>query len=308
MQRSIDDLRRCLDGPLPFACTPFGPSGELDLARLGQHVEELLAVGDPGSVFVACGTGELWSLDLGEYAYVLGTAVDVVQDRVAVVAGLPYGGRAGREYLAAAEAQGVDAFLVFPPYLASGPQEGLYRHYAGLADATELPMIVYNRDSAVFEPQTLARLVAEFPNIVGIKDGTGDLDNLERMRKLVGERLMLLNGMPTAELYAPAYTKSGIRSYSPSTIAFAPDAFWAYDKAVVASDGAEIERLLAGFVRLYHALRSEVAGYGVALIKCGLDIIGRSVGGVRPPLVDPAPAHRQRLEALIEVASQLGCE
>jgi len=305
MQRSLDDLRECFDGPLPFACTPFGPSGGLDLPRLGQHIEELLASGGPRSVFVACGTGELWSLDLGEYAYVLGTAVDVVRDRVAVVAGLPYGGKAGREYLEAAEAQGVDAALVFPPYLAGGPQEGLYRHYAGLADVTDLPLIVYNRDNAVFEPQTLARLVAEFPNIVGVKDGTGDLDSLMRMRELAGGRLMLLNGMPTAELYAPAYTGMGIRSYSPSTIAFAPRFFWAYDRAVAAGDTDEVERLQVGFIRPYQALRGEVSGYGVALIKCALDIIGRPVGGVRPPLVDPTPAHRERLEALVEVASQL---
>ncbi len=307
MPRSPQALQVQVRGLLAFVHTPFTEAHEVDLPRFCEHLRHLHDdfSDSPSSYFVCCGTGEFWSLDLQEYEALVGAAAKVVGREAPVIAGVGYGTRLALEYVCAAQTQGADGLLIFPPYLASGPQEGLLQHYGTLAAATDLGVFVYNRDNAVFAPQTVARLVEARPNVVGLKDGYGDLERLAGMRDLLGDDFLLMNGMPSAEMYAKRYTEAGIRPYSPGGIEFVPELAWRFDRALAQGDEREVDCLIDGFYRPYTQLRARVPGYGVALVKAGLRLRGRPSGGVRPPLVDPSREHRVVLAELIEKALAL---
>jgi 5-dehydro-4-deoxyglucarate dehydratase len=189
--------------------------------------------------------------------------------------------------------------MVMPPYLVVAEQEGLYRHYHVVASTTRLGVILYQRDNAIFQPATVSRL-AEIPNVVGFKDGYGEMERLIRVRAAVGDRLLLLNGMPTAELSAQAFYGAGCRTYSSAVFNFVPRIARAFFTAIEAGNEAGCRRLLDGFYLPFAALRDRVRGYAVALIKAGLLVTGRSCGGVRPPLLDPTPQELEELRTIVE--------
>ncbi|MDA0990388.1 MAG: 5-dehydro-4-deoxyglucarate dehydratase [Verrucomicrobia bacterium] len=302
MKRSPHELQYEVGGLLPFVCTPFSPAGAPDLPRLREHLRYLAGgfPDKPSCFFVGCGTGEFWSLELSEYAAVVRAAVETVGRDVPVLAGVGYGTRQAVQFVAAAEAQGADGVLVFPPYLITGPQEGLILHYRAIAESTTLAVMIYQRDNALLEPGTVARLVDACPNIIGVKDGHGDLQALKQMRDLLGEAFLLMNGMPSAEMFAPSYYEAGIRPYSPGVIDFLPEVSWALYHALEVGDAPRLACLTDGFYRPYTELRMQTLGYGVALVKAGLKLRGQPAGGVRPPLIDPSPEHITQLHALIE--------
>ncbi len=175
-------------------------------------------------------------------------AVEEASGQLPIVAGVGYGTRLAVEFARAAAEAGADGLMVMPPYLLLAEQEGLYLHYREIAAATNLGVILYQRDNAIFTPATVARL-AEIPNVVGFKDGHGDVERLLRIRLAVGERLVFLNGMPTAELSAPAFFGLGVRSYSSAVFNFVPEIAWAFNRAAVEGDIATRDQLLEGFYR-----------------------------------------------------------
>ena len=302
MARSPQELQTQLQGLLPFTITPFTPSGEVDLPRFREHLRYQLddCADKPSCFFVCCGSGEFWSLGLSEFKDLVGAAAEEVGSRVPILAGVGYGTPLALEFTRAAGERGADGLLVFPPYLASGPQEGLRAHYGTIAASTSLGVVVYNRDNAVFEPATVARLVEEHPNIVGLKDGVGDLECLAAIRWAQGDDFVLMNGMPSAEMYAKTFCAAGIRPYSPGGIEYVPEVAWAFDHALERGDETTVDRLIDEFYRPYTALRDQVPGYGISLMKAGLRLRGKPAGGVRPPLVDITPEHEAELAALIE--------
>ena len=301
MARSAAELSAQVRGLLAFVHTPFRASGDVDLPRFREHLQYLASgfPDKPSCFFVCCGTGEFWSLSLAEYEGLVRAAAVEVGGEIPVVAGVGYGTKLAMEFARAAGEQGADGLLVFPPYLVGGPQEGLYQHYASIAASTSLGVMVCNRDNAVFEPETVRRLVEERPNVIGLKDGFGDLQRLASIRRLVGDQFLLMNGMPSAEMFVKTYCQAGIRAYSPGGIEFVPEIAWCFDHALERGDDAEIDRLIDGFYRPYTELRNQVPGYGVALIKAGLRLRGKPCGGLRPPLVDPTAEHQAQLGALI---------
>ena len=202
-----------LDGLLFFPVTPFGPDGEVDLDAFRQHLKARLEAG-PAAIFAACGTGEFISLGLDEYAALVEVAVDEAGGRVPVIAGTGYGTALATAYATAASQAGADGLLVLPPYLADGGQAGLLAHYRALADRSALDLILYQRDNALFTPQTVAEL-AGHPRIVGFKDGRGDLDLMRRIVGAVRHRhgpdaLVYFNGLPTAEMTQLPYRAAGV--------------------------------------------------------------------------------------------------
>ncbi|HJZ50323.1 MAG TPA: dihydrodipicolinate synthase family protein [Roseiflexaceae bacterium] len=134
----------------------------------------------------------------------------------------------------------------------------------------------------------------------GFKDGYGDMERLLRIRLAVGERLLMLNGMPTAELSVPAFLGLGVHSYSSAVFNFVPEISWAFYRAATSGDAAARDGLLEGFYRPFAELRDRVRGYAVALIKAGVGITGRPVGHARAPLLDPTAEHAAELRAIIE--------
>lgn len=301
MLRSPAELQNEIDGLLAFVHTPFTDEGNVDIPRFRRHLHDLHSAfpDRPTSYWVCCGSGEFWSLGLDEYAALVRAAVEQVGREAPIVAGVGYGTRLALRFARAAEEQGADGLLVFPPYLVGGPQGGLLAHYSEIAAATPLAVFVYHRDNAVFLPETVARLVDRHPQVVGLKDGVGDMQSLAQMRDLLGQGFLLMNGMPSAEMYAQRYHRAGIRAYSPGGIEFVPELAWALDHALVRDDEGTVDRLIEGFYRPYTELRNQVPGYGIALVKAGLRMRGRPSGGVRPPLVDPSPEHEARLRELI---------
>ncbi|PRX47551.1 5-dehydro-4-deoxyglucarate dehydratase [Prauserella shujinwangii] len=292
--RLIDSL----DGLLAFPVTPFRSSGELDLPRFETHLSELLEA-KPGALFVACGTGEFASLTLAEHRELLRVAIAHVGGDVPVFAGAGGGTQVAIEFTRSAERAGADGVLVLPPYLQVGPPRGLVEHYRRIAAATDLAVIPYQRATAIFTPESVCEL-AEIDGVIALKDGHGDVELLQRIRTETGGRLLLLNGMPTAETFARAFAGIGVRAYSSATLAFAPAIARAFHDAFERGDDAVQDALLTEFYVPLARLRHTTNGYAVSLVKAGLDIQGRSAGPVRPPLVDTSPEHRAELARLLE--------
>src|SRR5690349_10131515 len=141
-------------GPLFFPVTAYGPDGALDLDVFRTHVRSGVAAG-AAAVFACCGTGEFHALLPEEFEACVRAAVEAAEGRVPVVAGAGYGTALAVRYARLAEGAGADGLLAMPPYLVLAGQEGLLRHYREIAAATSLPVIVYQRDNAVFTPQSV---------------------------------------------------------------------------------------------------------------------------------------------------------
>jgi len=302
------ELAERLDGLLAFPVTPFTPANEIDLPRFRDHMAWQLSFG-PAAVFVCGGAGEFWSLAPNEYALLVRTGVEQTRGRMPVIAGTGYGMPLAGEFARAAEEAGADGLLVMPPYLLTPEPAGLEAHYRALAGATRLGLILYQRDNAVFSSASLMRL-AELPNVIGLKDGLGQMERLLRQRQALGDRLCFMNGMPTAEMSAPAFAGLGIRSYSSSVYNFVPALATEFYRALCADDAATVTKLIDRFYRPFVELRDKARGYTVSLLKAGLDLIGRPAGPVRPPLIDPPEEHRAALRAILAavgIAPVRGC-
>lgn len=303
-----------LDGLLFFPVTPFAQRGEVvALNVLRQHIEQGVAAG-PGGVFVACGTGEFHTLSATEYEAVVRTAVEVVAGRVPVFAGTggPLG--AAREMAQAAERIGADGLLTLPPYLVNSPPAGLVRYTEDIARSTKLPLIVYNRPTAIYDPLS-AVSVAKLPTVIGFKDGYGDMGLLGRIVPAVidelagsGKEFHFLNGMPTAEMSALAYRGLGIALYSSAIWCFAPEISKAFHRSVSDGDERVARRLLTGFFAPFVELRDQIAGGAISLVKAAVRLGGLDVGGVRPPLVDPTPDQLDRLAQIVAIGRGIADE
>jgi 5-dehydro-4-deoxyglucarate dehydratase len=299
---TVPKEKAVLDGVLFFPVTPFDASGAVDTDMFAEHVRRGVEAG-PGGIFVACGTGEFHALEVGEYAELVRVAVEVVAGCVPVFAGAGGSVAQARQFARAAADAGADGLLLLPPYLVDMPPEGLVAFVRDVADATPLDVIVYHRGNARFSVTTAVQ-VAQFPTVVGLKDGVGDVDLMGRIvlavRDAVGDQpFQFFNGLPTAEASQRAYRSIGVPLYSSAAFAFAPDLALAFQRAVVAGDDRTAELLLREFFHPLVALRDRRRGYAVALVKAGVRLTGLAVGGVRPPLVDPSADEVAELQRII---------
>jgi len=297
MPVSPEELKVRLDGQLAFSLTPFlGDVVDLDVLR--EHVELLLASGAQ-ALFPAGGAGEFFSLTLEEYKQVVVTCVSQVAGRVPVVAGVGYGTELARQFAVAAWESGADGIMVMPPYLVDAPQDGLAAHYVAVARATPVGVILYQRGSALFEPQTVRTIADAATNVIGFKDGIGDVHRLLRIRDLMRDRLIFINGMPTAEVYASALAACSARAYSSAILAFMPEVSRSFWLALRSGDRSESERILSEAILPFAEIRMRQPGYAVSLVKAGARLRGLPVGPVRWPLRDPVPADEDQLRALL---------
>ncbi|MEU9189908.1 5-dehydro-4-deoxyglucarate dehydratase [Streptomyces sp. NPDC048484] len=289
-------------GPLFFPVTAYDRDGAVDLDVYREHVRRGVE-GGAAAVFACCGTGEFHALTPEEFQDCVRAAVEETAGRVPVVAGAGYGTALAVRYARLAEEAGADGLLAMPPYLVVAGQEGLLRHYTELAGATSLDIIVYQRDNAVFTPETVVSL-ARTEGVIGFKDGTGDLDLMQRIvsavRTEVPGDFLYFNGLPTAELTGLAYRGIGITLYSSAVFCFAPEIALAFHRAMTSGDDATVNRLLDGFYRPLVELRALGRGYAVSLVKAGVRLKGLDVGEVRSPLHEPAEEHLKQLGRLIE--------
>jgi 5-dehydro-4-deoxyglucarate dehydratase len=294
-----------LDGVLFFPVTPFTESGEVDLARLAEHVAKGVDAG-PGGVFVACGTGEFHALEAVEFAGIVRTAVEATGGRVPVYAGAGGSVAQAKVFARAAAEGGADGLLLLPPYLVTMPQRGLVDYTRAVAGATDLPLIVYNRGNARYTEESAVE-VAQFPTVVGFKDGTGDVDLVARIVRAVtdalepsGKPFQFFNGLPTAEVSQQAYRAIGVTLYSSATFAFAPELALAFYEGLERGDDTLVAALLREFFHPLVRLRDTVPGYAVSLIKAGVTMEGVAAGPVRPPLIMPSP---EDLDTLVQITA-----
>lgn len=285
-------------GLLSFPVTHFDGEGRFNAESYRRHVEWL--AGFPAPVlFAAGGTGEFFSLTPSEIPTIVRAAKEAA-GKTAIVSGCGYGTEMAIEIARSAEKAGADGILLLPHYLIDGPQEGLHNHVKRVCQSVGIGVMVYNRDNSVLGVETLKRLCDACPNLIGFKDGTGDIGLVRQVTATMGDRLIYLGGMPTAELFAEAYLGAGFTTYSSAVFNFVPQLAIEFYAALRGGDRARCEAILKDFFYPFMALRSRRKGYAVSAIKAGVRLQGFDAGPVRPPLDDLTAEEEGILAKLIE--------
>lgn len=295
------DIKTILgSGLLSFPVTHFDANGSFAQDSYQSHVAWLSGFDAP-VLFAAGGTGEFFSLTPEEIPQIVRAAKESAGDTT-IVSGCGYGTEMAVSIAQSAQKAGADGILLLPHYLIDAPQEGLYQHVKKVCQSIDIGVMVYNRDNAVLQPDTLARLCDECPNLIGFKDGTGDIGLVRHVTAKMGDRLTYLGGMPTAELFAEAYLGAGFTTYSSAVFNFVPELAVNFYRSLRAGDRAECERVLNEFFYPFMAIRNRNKGYAVSAIKAGVRLQGFAAGKVRSPLCDLTVEEEHMLEALIERA------
>jgi 5-dehydro-4-deoxyglucarate dehydratase len=289
---------RLRSGLLSFPVTHFDADLEFDEPRYREHLAWQAGF-DVAGLFAAGGTGEGFSLTPSEADRVVRAAVDEVGGRVPVVAPATGGTAAAVAQARAAQEAGASGVLLFPPYLTEASQRGLAEHISAVCRATELGVIVYSRANAVLTDVTVAEVAERNPNLVGLKDGVGDIERMTRTYARVGDRLIYVGGLPTAETFALPLLQLGVSTYSSALFNFLPEFALRFYAAVRRQDRDAVYGMLNEFVLPYLDIRDRGRGYAVSIIKAGLTAVGRDGGRVRPPLTDLTDDERADLAALI---------
>ncbi|MET0350770.1 MAG: 5-dehydro-4-deoxyglucarate dehydratase, partial [Rhizobacter sp.] len=250
-------------------------------------------------LFAAGGTGEFFSLEPGEFTEVVRTAVDTCKGDTPIVAGAGGGTTLAIQYAQAAEKAGAQGILLLPHYLTEASQEGLINHVKAVCASVKIGVIVYNRAGMRLSPASLEQLAEQCPNLIGYKDGVGDIELMVSIRQRLGDRFSYLGGLPTAEVFAHAYRALGVPVYSSAVFNFIPKTAMEFYNAYAKGDIATTDRLIKDFFLPYLEIRNRGHGYAVSIVKAGATIIGHSAGPVRPPISDLKPAEVEDLRALI---------
>ncbi|EUB96674.1 5-dehydro-4-deoxyglucarate dehydratase [Rhizobium sp. CF080] len=284
-------------GLLSFPVTHFDKEGQFQPESYRRHVEWLSGFDAP-VLFAAGGTGEFFSLSPNEVPGIVSAAKEAA-GKTAIVSGCGFGTHVGVEMARAVEKAGADGILLLPHYMIDAPQEGLYQHVKRICQSVGIGVMVYNRDNSILAVDTLKRLCDECPNLIGFKDGSGDIGLVRQITATMGDRLMYLGGMPTAELFAEAYLGAGFTTYSSAVFNFVPGLAVDFYKSLRAGNRARCEEILKDFFYPFMAIRNRRKGYAVSAIKAGVRLQGFDAGKVRPPLDDLTAEEEDMLLKLI---------
>jgi 5-dehydro-4-deoxyglucarate dehydratase len=287
------------EGLLSFPLTDFDEQGDFRADTYAARLEWLAPYGAT-ALFAAGGTGEFFSLTHSEYSNVIRTATETCKGKVPILAGAGGATRVAIAYAQEAERLGANGILLMPHYLTEASQEGIAVHVEQVCKAVKnMGVIVYNRANSKLNADMLERLADSCPNLIGFKDGVGEIENMVTIRRRLGDRFSYLGGLPTAEVYAEAYKALGVPVYSSAVFNFIPKTAMEFYNAVVSQDHATTGRLLDEFFMPYLAIRNRKAGYAVSIVKAGAKLIGRSAGPVRAPLTDLTEDEMAQLDVLI---------
>lgn len=300
------DLKNTISsGLLSFPLTDFDAKGDFNARGYAQRLEWLAPYG-ASALFAAGGTGEFFSLTGDEYPHVIRTAVQTCKGKVPIIAGAGGPTRFAIACAQAAEEAGAHGILLLPHYLTEAGQEGLAAHVEAVCRSVQFGVIVYNRGVCRLQPDTLARLAERCPNLVGFKDGIGDIELMVSIYQKMGDRFAYLGGLPTAEVYAAAYKALGTPVYSSAVFNFIPRTAMAFYDAVRTDDHATQHQLLREFFMPYLEIRNRMPGYAVSIVKAGAKLVGHDAGPVRAPLTDLKQDELERLQALIALLGSQG--
>ncbi len=286
-------------GLLSFPLTDFDEQGEFRADTYAARLEWLAPYG-ASALFAAGGTGEFFSLTQSEYSNVIRIATETCKGRVPILAGAGGATRVAIAYAQEAERLGANGILLMPHYLTEASQEGIAAHVEQVCKSLKIGVIVYNRANSKLNADMLERLADSCPNLIGFKDGVGEIENMVTIRRRLGDRFSYLGGLPTAEVYAAAYKALGVPVYSSAVFNFIPKTAMDFYRAIETGDDATTNHLLDEFFLPYLAIRNRRAGYAVSIVKAGAKLIGRSAGPVRAPLTDLTEAEMAQLDVLIK--------
>ncbi len=285
-------------GSLVALITPMTESGDVDHVAFGRLLDWQVREGTDGVVI--CGTtGESPTVTAAEAAELLQIAVQRVGGRMPVIAGT--GGNSTTEAVERTRAAcelGVDGVLVVTPYYNRPPQEGLYRHFSLVADAASVPLVLYNvpsRTASDLLPETVERL-ASHPQIIGIKEATGNIERGREILRRCGDDFLLLSG---DDATARELIEAGAQGVITVTGNIAPRLMHQMVEAALAGDLAGARELDGRLAGLHTALFVESNPIPAKWALGRLGLIGT---GIRLPLVPLAEPHRETLLAAMRRA------
>lgn len=293
------ELKQILSsGLLSFPITDFDAEGNFNASSYAARLEWLAPYG-ASALFAAGGTGEFFSLSGSEYGNIIRTAVETCRGKVPILAGVGGATRNAISLAREAEQLGAQGLLLLPHYLTEASQDGLIAHVEQVCRSVDIGVIVYNRGVCRLTPDSLAKLADRCPNLIGFKDGIGDIELMVSIWRRLGDRFSYLGGLPTAEVYAAAYKAIGTPVYSSAVFNFMPQLAMDFYHATAKDDHATTNRLIDQFFLPYLDIRNRKAGYAVSIVKAGARLVGHSAGPVRAPLTDLTPQEDEMLLKLI---------
>jgi 4-hydroxy-tetrahydrodipicolinate synthase len=282
-------------GSMTALITPFR-DGAIDAEAFERLIESQIDAGT--SALVPCGsTGESATLTHAEHAEVVRLAVKFARNRVPIIAGT--GSNSTSEAIAltrAAAEAGAAAALLISPYYNKPTQEGIFRHYQTIAEATRFPLIVYNipgRTGSKIEAATIARL-AEIEHIVGLKEATGSLDEVQEVIRLCGSAIEVYSGDDSLNL--PIMAVGGVGTIS-VVGNVAPRQTSEMISACLAGDWTTARRLHYALLPLVRALFMET---NPIPIKAAMAMLGQCRDDVRLPLLPMSQGPRAKLHAVLQ--------
>jgi 5-dehydro-4-deoxyglucarate dehydratase len=294
------ELKQVLSsGLLSFPLTDFNAAGDFNPNTYAERLEWLAPYG-ASALFAAGGTGEFFSLTPAEFSSVIKVAVDTCRGMIPILAGAGGPTRSAIACAQEAERLGAQGVLLLPHYLTEASQDGLAAHVEAVCRAVDFGVVVYNRGVCRLGPAALEQLAARCPNLIGFKDGIGDIELMVSIRRRLGERFTYLGGLPTAEVFAGAYRALGVPVYSSAVFNFLPRLAMEFYRASADGDTATTGRLLDQFFLPYLEIRNRKQGYAVSIVKAGARLVGHSAGPVRPPLTDLTGDEDEMLLQLIK--------
>jgi 4-hydroxy-tetrahydrodipicolinate synthase len=289
-----------LSGSIVAIVTPMTADGALDLPRFKALIDWHVAEGTDGIVVVGT-TGESPTVDFDEHFRLISSAVEFAAKRVPVIAGT--GGNSTKEAITltqfAAKA-GADYSLSVVPYYNKPTQEGLYRHFKAIAEASDIPVILYNvpgRTVADLQNETVLRL-AEVPHVVGLKESTSNIERVTDLMARVRRDFLIFSGDDASAL---AYIQLGAHGVISVTANVAPRLMHEMCAAALAGDGKRAVTLNNRLLPLHRKLFVEANPIPV---KWALHRMGRIAEGIRLPLTPLAPAFH---DTVAEALAAAGC-
>ena len=286
-------------GLLSFPVADFDAQGNFRADTYARRLDWLAPYG-ASALFAAGGTGEIFSLEPKEFSEIIKVAVDTCRGQVPILAGAGGSTRQAIAYAQEAERLGAAGILLMPHYLTETCQEGLIAHIEQVCRSIDSGVVVYNRNVCRLTADSLEILADRCPNLIGFKDGVGEIEPMVQIRRRLGERLTYLGGLPTAEVYAAAYKALGVPVYSSAVFNFIPRTAIEFYNAIASDDHETVGRLIDTFFLPYLELRNRRGGYAVSIVKAGARLAGYDAGPVRAPLVDMTEAEVEELGVLIK--------
>ncbi|MCL0067778.1 4-hydroxy-tetrahydrodipicolinate synthase [Peptococcaceae bacterium] len=281
---------------LTAVVTPFDSDFNVNIAQIKKLVKYLVENGSDG--FVVCGTtGESAVLTKEEKIALFRAVVEEVGSQVSVIANTgSYNTADSIDLTRAAEQVGVDGIMLVAPFYNKPSQEGLYQHFKTIANNTKLPVILYNvpgRTVTNILPSTVARLVKDVPNIVAIKEASGNLDQVSELRYLLPDNFEIYSGDDSLTLPIMALGGKGVISVASHVIGLR------IQEMVSAYTKGNVSLAMRLHKELFPIFKGMFIDTNPVPVKTALNLLGVNVGGVRLPLTEMDDEKKEKLRTLL---------